>query len=207
MRLNSLFFIAPLHMNSHRFVNIKLFLILVIACSFTYKGTGQQMIPWSPQRLLSWDDFKGKPHPRSSVGAVTYSGIRYAYESAGDSIRISVTATFDPGISWVNIRAANAYVLRHEQNHFDITELYARKLRAALKKINPSIPRPHLAAEKLYSRFAAESRDYQDRYDKETDHSRNQANQSRWDQLIKTELARFDEVSDTLIFLNSKSMR
>jgi len=160
-------------------------------------------IPWSP-RQLTWADFQGKPHPRSNVGAVTYSGMRYSFEGNSNAYNITVVATFDPERSWVNKKAANNHVLRHEQLHFDITELYARKMRAALKKISPGTQKPDVAASKLYNRYTNESREYQDRYDHETDHSRNEAKQAFWDKKITGELAALDHEAGTVITITAR---
>ena len=47
-------------------------------------------------------------------------------------------ATFDPNTSWVrNPKTASEALLRHEQLHFDITEVYARLMRQKLALFAP----------------------------------------------------------------------
>src|SRR5690606_40361550 len=43
---------------------------------------------------------------------------------------------FNPHLSWVVPASRNDYLLKHEQLHFDITELHARKLRRELANIS-----------------------------------------------------------------------
>jgi hypothetical protein len=174
--------------------------MLLSAFAFTLKS-GDQSFSWS-EKQLTWDDFRGKPHTKSRVGAITYSGIKYSYEQSGSSLSMKVVATFDPDLSWYNKSTANEYVLRHEQLHFDITELYARKLRAALKQISPKAAKPSAIAEKLYDKFFSESRDYQDLYDHETNHSRNEARQAEWDKKISSALKELQPHADTFIFIS-----
>jgi hypothetical protein len=157
---------------------------------FTFSGGHEdRYITWSSTVSLTWDDFRGRPHLHSSVGAVTMSGISLSYEGTDGSMVATVKATFDKEESWVNMKAADDHVLKHEQLHFDITELYARKLRAALKRVNPATSRPDRVIERLFDRYSDESKVYQEMYDKETDHSRNVKQQAVWDERIRRELA------------------
>jgi len=181
------------------FSPVKYTCYLLLVFSFTLK-TGDESIPWS-EKPLRWDDFRGKPHPRSNVSALTYSGIKYNFEQNGNRLTMKVVATFDPEHSWVNNDLATEYVLRHEQLHFDISELHARKLRAALKQISPTTSRPNSDAEKLYDKFTKESRKYQDRYDAETGHSGNEINQAAWDKKITMELNEMKAEEDTVVLL------
>jgi len=161
---------------------------LILFFSIFFSGHEGRYITWSATVPLTWDDFRGRPHVHSSVGAVTMSGISLNYEGTEGSLVATVKATFDKEESWVNLKAADDHVLRHEQLHFDITELYARKLRAALKRISSGIPKPEKVVEKLFDRYSGESKSYQDLYDKETDHSRNVKQQAAWEEKVKREL-------------------
>jgi hypothetical protein len=172
--------------------------ILLFFCFFI-SGHDERYITWSSTVPLTWGDFQGRPHLHSSVGAVTMSGISLKYEGTEGALVATVKATFDREESWVNRKAADDYVLKHEQLHFDITELYARKLRAALKQINPGVPKPEKVVERLFDRYSGESRTYQDLYDKETDHSRNVKQQAVWEERINRELNLM--VSDTALMV------
>ncbi len=92
-------------------------------------------ILWNQERKLSWDDFQGQPNYNfEDISALTSSGIVH-YKSCEDGkIAYRVQAYFEKKYSWVKQEAYTDHHLQHEQIHFDITELYARKLRKALSK-------------------------------------------------------------------------
>ncbi|MBT8236619.1 MAG: DUF922 domain-containing protein, partial [Bacteroidia bacterium] len=96
----------------------------------------EEPIVWSADRRLNWSDFKDVSPDSSPVAALTASGISYSFSSMeqnGEMIAdFTVTAFFYPTRSWVQDHLASANILAHEQLHFDITELFARKFRARL---------------------------------------------------------------------------
>ena len=75
----------------------------------------------------------------TSFVASTSSGIAYSYrEVNGDKrIKINVFCNFYPQKSWQSKNDATDYILKHEQTHFDISELYKRILKKnAQMKLN-----------------------------------------------------------------------
>src|SRR5688572_23289770 len=104
----------------------------------------ENAMPWSGARPLVWTDFKGKPASSGNEGARTAHAIHFAWICRpGGRFEFKVTAGFLPNRSWVKfvvLRSAgeSARVLRHEQTHFDISELYARHIRRRFAElINP----------------------------------------------------------------------
>ncbi len=92
-----------------------------------------RVLHWSSYEKLNWQDFQGKPHPKyPHIAALTYSSIVYKYHCENDRLKIDVEANFRINDSWVRPEAMTQYYLDHEQLHFDITELYARKFREAV---------------------------------------------------------------------------
>lgn len=111
-----------------------LFLIMFLTA---FSDRDEEQIVWETFKPLSWDDFKGKPDKKSNAAAVTFSGISFGIETKADSIQFTIKSTFDCKRSWVNKTLANPYILQHEQLHFMITEIYARRLRMEIKKLIP----------------------------------------------------------------------
>ena len=68
----------------------------------------------------------------STAAATTASGISYnfstSYENNELKVEYTVSAYFYPTRSWYKPEVCNDVTLMHEQLHFDITELYARKM-------------------------------------------------------------------------------
>ena len=95
-----------------------------------------EKILWNENQKLSWNDFRGKPIPSASFVASTNTGISFQYSYSiknGDvNVEYSVDSFFSPEGSWYIPQRVNAHILRHEQAHFDISELHARMLRKNL---------------------------------------------------------------------------
>jgi len=159
----------------------------------------EEAMTWSAERRLSWNDFKDESPASSPVAALTASGISYSYSSMehnGEMIAdFYVKAYFYPTKSWVQDHLASANILAHEQLHFDITELFARKFRAQLAQTRFT---DNIKAEvrTMFKKINRELSEYQDRYDLETNSSRLQNRQREWQQKVYTELARTGEVWD-----------
>jgi hypothetical protein len=96
-------------------------------------------VSWEQHRMLSWEDFKGRP-PRfvREPSAVTDTGFRTQLVCRDGMLDVDGGAEFYPGSSWVKPNLKLAGLLKHEQGHFDITEVHARKMRKAIReaKIN-----------------------------------------------------------------------
>lgn len=152
----------------------------------------QESIAWSPKHRLAWSDFKGSIPPNAVAAATTASGISYEYSAQllfnEVEIDFEVTAYFYPTESWYKPAVCDSIVLGHEQLHFDITELFARRMR---KKLQSATFSSNLKEEvrNIYDQTLKELSDLQERYDWETDFSRNHEEQTRWNQQIAEALA------------------
>ena len=151
-----------------------------------------EAIRWDPQYRLTWNDFRASPPASQRVAATTASGISYSYSAQGRSGRYrldyEVYAYFYPEKSWYHPELCDSVVLSHEQLHFDISELYARKMREILGQRTFS---GNVRAEvrRIFSQINEELSEFQDRYDRETDYSRDHEAQARWNQWIGQQLS------------------
>lgn len=158
------------------------------------QGTAQvfDSIPWSESRKLSWQDFKAPPHSDPRTAAITASGITYSFSSRamGNAVtaNFEVYALFYPNQSWYRPQQCNAHILAHEQLHFDITELFARKMRQRLQETTFSLDiREEVAA--IYSDILRELDQFQQLYDVETNYSRDVEKQEYWNQKVAQALS------------------
>lgn len=147
---------------------------------------------WSPRRL-TWKEFHGTPRLRTATAAQTSSGVTYIVECRGKQFDYAVLATFSPVESWVRPdiplnRTASPRTLKHEQAHFDVTELFARKLRKAFESVTDICPDHPKDARKLFDRFSREAQHTQDQYDDETAHGMALDSQARWSREIAASL-------------------
>lgn len=156
-------------------------------------GFGQQgeEVLWQHDKRLEWSDFKGKPSRASNASAVTASGITYSFSSMRKNGKIEVdfqvNSYFYPEESWVSSATPDTLILDHEQLHFDITEIFTRKLRL---KFAEATYTDNIKKEvgAIYKQILKELRDYQNLYDKETNFSRNYEKQLEWNEKVKMAL-------------------
>lgn len=148
--------------------------------NFAYKIDGTDRVEWSSKKKLDWSDFEALPDKRyKHIAALTSSAIWYSQYCDNGYIKYEVKAEFRKNESWVRDEARNEYYLDHEQLHFDITELFARKLRAALADFNFECEQAD-EFERIASRVSDEWALLQKKYDLETHFSQDMRMQSDW---------------------------
>lgn len=151
-----------------------------------------EVIVWSPDLNLTWSDFKAQPS-NNRAAATTASGITYRYTTdvIGDVMKVdfTITAHFYPNKSWYRPELVDTHILEHEQLHFDISEIFARKMheRMATTKFTRNVRKE---VRKIYNQINKEMNDFQDTYDTETNFSRNREQQEFWKQKIDELLSR-----------------
>lgn len=177
-----------------RTLSLSLGLLLSVAMlGFAPSETGgerdqSQEIRWKPGQKLSWTDFKGSPQKFTSMDAMTESGIVFTWKCDYRGFQSEVYAMFDMQKSWVRRSEASGYLLRHEQAHFDITELHARKLRKRLGQITNPCRLGRGGIDRIAKKVYQESSDMQNQYDAETYHSKYERAQREWLEKIQGEL-------------------
>ena len=98
-----------------------------------------------------------------------------------------VNAYFYPTESWYNPLLADDSVLAHEQLHFDITELFTRIMKKRLELISFS-DNVKTEIQEIYLEILKDLADFQEKYDWETNFSRNKEAQLRWNKEIEMAL-------------------
>lgn len=178
-----------------------LFISLVLCMPFiTMAQQTKSAILWNEKRPLNWTDFKARPNSSSAFVALTVASISFSVDYDGSTISILTENSFDPKGSWSKNKNNNA-LLSHEQLHFNISELYARKLRKVLLEKTFKSDGDRLIKEvvAVYEQKIKELAKFQQRYDKETDHSVNETEQLEWEKLIAKELKLLQNYTDPLI--------
>lgn len=169
-----------------------MFLVLTtLQDGFSQPKDCKDCIEWSESRRLKWSDFKARPKQHLKAEAMTDSGMSIELKCDGRTSKAVVKCYFNPHKSWTKDKES-AYLLKHEQLHFDITELFVRKLRAQLVKLGNDCEALSKHIEEYYQRNYKEFVVYQDRYDSESNHSLNKEKQAYWEQKVARELAELD---------------
>jgi hypothetical protein len=105
-------------------------------------GSGtSRIIYWSENTKLQWSDFTGEDMGRSTLTMISRAATRGAILNSttysADSITFTAVAAFDRLSSWVTAGYETSEILAHEQLHFDIFELFSRKLKKAIAEKAP----------------------------------------------------------------------
>ena len=148
-------------------------------------------IQWDSTASINWDNFKGSPIERKlEFKAGTTSYLECEYGSHDTCLFYNVRTFFDEVKSW-HIDTTNE-LLEHEGGHFNISEIYARKIRQFLR-INL---RKEISDEKIRSGINAleeQKERYQELYDRETNYSINFVTQKCWQLKIHKQLEELQE--------------
>ena len=155
--------------------NIFFFVGFITLLSFSF--VKDEFILWQENKKLKIQDFKAenkdtvKVNQQQFLGAISAIRIEYSsFQRNKNSVpNFSIKTYFDPNESWMLLK--NDYVLQHEQIHFDLTELYARKMRKSVESLrqknvtNISIYRKkiqhwNVMKEKASNQFDADNQDY-----------------------------------------------
>ena len=155
--------------------NIFFFIGFISLMSFSF--VKDDFILWQENKKLKIQDFKAenkdtiKINRQQFLGAISAIRIEYSsFQRNKNSVPdFSIKTYFDPNESWMLLK--NEYVLQHEQIHFDLTELYARKMRKSVESLrqknitNISIYRKkiqhwNVMKEKASNQFDADNQDY-----------------------------------------------
>jgi hypothetical protein len=172
------------------------FLLLFAMLGIISLGYGQQKISYDDHSVLTWEDFKGEPVFDSEFHANTNSGFSYSWSyktSNGEvDLQYEVYSTFYPNGSWVHPDYKTEKLLKHEQAHFDISEIHARKLRKAMQAYTPgrSIRKD---LQKLYNDIELQRVEMQGEFDLESAHSMNLEAEQKWQLRIAKELEKLKD--------------
>ena len=150
------------------------------------KSAKSNYIVWDESRPLSWEDFRGAVNHSSHADAATAIHISAKPYRQKKKIYYVVDACFVPDKSWSRERSET--LLRHEQLHFDLAELYARKVRKKISEFRQMGVRDIPEYNQAISKILAESNAVDIRYDFETLHGTLPDRQSEWEKTIALEL-------------------
>ena len=175
-----------------------------------------EFIPWAEEEKLTWDDFLGIPYEypqtyeRPDPGDIAFTWgypklASYDFKKVNSALcQFQITSVdsvglFDMNQSWTTEEAKkDSDVLNHEQGHFDIFEISARKTESnMLFKIFEcpagfyDEPLIHNDIRKKVSDIGNRHQEIHDEYDLETDKGRDETNQRFWDSKIRIELKQY----------------
>jgi len=164
--------------------------ILFTLCSLNPKvpvpKIATEEIVWKTTRRLTWDDFKAKADQMDPLHALTATNIDMKAKCENGELKVKVESVFSPKESWSKNKDSEK-LLFHEQLHFDITEIYARRLRRELSTLKGACDNPELI-NKVTDRIFEEWKKQEDIYDQETNHGLEPEKMKTWTSKVAGEL-------------------
>jgi len=148
-------------------------------------------LEWNEFYEISWENFKGNPDVNSKADAATSVAILAKPYISGKKINYTVYALFNQNKSWA--RNTNDRLLEHEKLHFDIAELYARKIRKKVAQLQKSNETEIGTYKKAVHQLLEESNQADLKYDLETLHGALKQKQEKWAAQLEKELVELEE--------------
>lgn len=147
-------------------------------------------IKWHQRRVLEWKDFQGKVWVSSSDTRTAGSicGFTVAADLDGPRLSFRIECTFNKKLSWAKKEHESSYELNHEQVHFDIAEVNARKCRRAVSNFVFKSSTLKHDIDSLGAYYDALCLKEQNLYDLEADNGRDKAMQEVWNKRVAEEL-------------------
>lgn len=178
------------------------------------------LVYWSPGRKLTWDDYRGPIGQNGQdIDAETSAGFNLNWQPRSNPCRsisgntfectvkiesFTVQTVMDQNKSWVKPNVKSSYLLDHEQLHFNIVELYARKMRNQMNGLvgqtetaqadglqaaeYEAAKRLNVKFNTIFDAISQEVHAVQATYDNDTSHGLNHDAQTQWDQKIHQQL-------------------
>ncbi|MBK8584214.1 MAG: DUF922 domain-containing protein [Bacteroidetes bacterium] len=138
---------------------------------------------WGTDYKLNWNDFKG-PVPPSDFAAESNCMFNYkARPEIADgkmTLFVNFDACFIKGSSWVKEDKLQDSLLLHEQYHFNICEVYARRLKSRLMQLELKPMQVEKQIKAVFNEVWSAYVLAQNEYDEETQHGLITENQNEW---------------------------
>ena len=156
------------------------------------------IIAWSASKAIEWGDFQGKLNPDIFAYALTSYKIDIIPDNvmvdSNDNIRnyqdLTVIANFYKKQSWSI--SDDQGLLDHERLHFDIAELFARKIRKRFSELKAIEEKRFTVYWNEYSTLWKACRAFQKQYDLETNHGAKKNENDQWILKVKALLESID---------------
>ena len=150
------------------------------------------LIFYNPGDMLNIAAFAGEADINSSAVAITSSGFAFkaGFKNAGGkaTLNIKVYCSFNKQMSWMKPNGKNEYILKHEQQHFNISYLGAIDFMRQLKTVTFTTDNYNKLIQTLYNQSSKFMEDLQQAYDGETHNGIIKERQQHWNEKINKRL-------------------
>lgn len=151
---------------------------IFLSLTLSAQRANEELMPWSPEKKLTWTDYKAKPDPSSDAAASTSTYLVIDYNIRNNDMSYRIQSLFSKTRSW-GLHKTD-YILSHEQGHFDIAEIFARILHKKMSAYKFDRRSYQKDLDKIYQNVVDDKSEMQNQYDRETRHSINKEKQAEW---------------------------
>ncbi|MEZ0610170.1 hypothetical protein ACAW74_16760 [Fibrella sp. WM1] len=151
---------------------------------------------WSETRKLSVNDFIIKTKQLQSNPSFSQFSIEYqvnGFDFLTKNFNKKVRNYFITSASWIDTTADVKSSLLYQQTLFDLSEVYTRRFRKALKENRKKLATGLRIAEELNNQIVSDFSRKRIDYDTETKFGTDQLKQKEWELYIQNELKQLDD--------------
>jgi hypothetical protein len=161
--------------------------------TWLYNNPGTtDIIIYHPQQKLTIADFKGQPDASTDAVAITASGFMfkagYQSDNGKEILSLQVYCSFNKSDSWMKERGKTAYILAHEQRHFDISYLSTLQFIKKVQQTNFQHPDFMTQLRSIYKESVQQMSQLQQQYDTECNNGINTVKQEEWNKRIEKDI-------------------
>jgi len=171
----------------------KLIFVSLLACCLPALAQSGPDLKWQQHPKLSWDDFQEQPPEHVAFpSALSNTGFKFQLKCRSAMLDVDAYAFFSPSGSWVKPGEKTAELLKHEQGHFDMAEVYALRLRQAIHDAAISCDdraRANAAGQKMVVEFQKDWENAERQYEQDTQDGTDLARQNAASDRIAADLA------------------
>lgn len=167
--------------------------VAILFAGYIIPSKDSNKILWSKDYSLQWKDFKGPIKQDEGFDAMT----AYVIESGKEKGKFGIFCYFEKNKSWHIKKKDTDSLLIHEQYHFNLAEVYARKIRKQI--IEQKLINDPKQIEKAFKDNLRILEKEQKVYDKETNHSKISSAQAKWEKDIDRQLQELNDFSNPLV--------
>lgn len=148
-------------------------------------------IEWSENLYLNWQDYVFMEFGREDGSGMALTSVKHSVRGGivGGEPKFEVKVLFVKNDSWTT-DSTSITLLAHEKLHFDIAELYGRKIRKQIDELFKRGERDLKIYNKNVRQLLGDFKRFSHNYDKETRHGRDFDKQKVWFDNVYSELER-----------------
>jgi hypothetical protein len=169
---------------------------ILILLSVLMIVSGEKLNYWDEHKVITWDDFKKVRKLSGNEAAKIHVATSSSFEYEDGYLVVEVRTFMDPSRSFVLKDEETDHLLLHEQLHFDIQEITARKIRKRIQDGTYKFNSLSRDLNKIIKEELREGSKMQSDYDKESEHSINVEKQKEWEEHIKEMFIEYKEYKD-----------